>query len=195
MAFRKMGSFGSGRRREPRLLVEQHQAIDVYDLYRRGALVHSAVTTLQWAGPPARALQIRADHGRLFLAVNGGLEELVQLGCEPANWGGDRPSFRCPTCGRRCLQLFLMDRITCRICAGLDYASRHRDAVIHQIARLRRELGADPAPFGPLPPRPRGPAAWPYDRLVDQSSRIQSSCSVQPDYCGDRPPASLLNLY
>lgn len=174
MTFRKMGSFGSGRRREPRLLVEQHHAIEVYDLYRRGALVHSAITTLQWAGPPARALQIRADHGRLFLAVNGGLEEMVLLGCEPANWGGDRPSFRCPTCGRRCLQLYLMDRVTCRICAGLDYASRHRDAVIHQIARLRRELGADPAPFGPLPPRPRGPAAWPYDRLVVRIKAAES---------------------
>jgi hypothetical protein len=167
---KEMGGIGSGAERKPRLLVEQHHALDVYDLYRRGALVAGAVTALQW---PDLVVRIRGEIGRIFIAVNGGVEVLVQIGREPANYGGDRPSFRCPVCDRRCLHLFLMDRIACRTCAGLDYASRHRDTMVHQVIRLRRQLGAeDLNPFGSLPPRPRYPANRTYDRLV---ARIQAA--------------------
>jgi hypothetical protein len=67
------------------------------------------------------------------------------------------PWFECLRCARRCRHIFLPE-IACRKCLRLDYASRHlhrQTSSVHQVARLRKKLGADPRPFAPLPERPR----------------------------------------
>jgi hypothetical protein len=62
-----------------------------------------------------------------------------------------------PACGRRCKHLYL-DELACRICGGLDYASRHLHrtvAGLHRIRRLRRRIGVDQRPFASMPWPPR----------------------------------------
>jgi hypothetical protein len=81
---------------------------------------------------------------------------------------GAGPFFHCPECGRRCRHLYLVEPISCRCCAKLDYSSRRvmRAAPgAARIARLRRQIGAEQYPFTPLPPRPPR-ARWRYDAIV-----------------------------
>ena len=78
------------------------------------------------------------------------------------------PWFECPKCARRCRHIFL-DELACRKCLRLDYASRHlhrQTPSVHQVARLRRKIGADPRPFAPLPERPRRHTR--YNRIADE---------------------------
>lgn len=60
----------------------------------------------------------------------------------------------CPRCGRRCKHIFLPE-ILCRICLGLRYADHRSMPIVHRVAQLRRQIGADPRPFAPLPKRQR----------------------------------------
>jgi hypothetical protein len=154
-------------RSSPRLFLENHPAIGVYDLYRRGALVHGAVTVLQW---PQLTVRVRADHGRLFIAVDGGLEEMVLLEHLPCFHGGDRPLLLCPACSRRVWNLHARNgRLGCRLCLGLSYARRHVHRwcpALYRVRRLRARLGAEPVPFAPLPPRRWFQHHRTYDGLI-----------------------------
>jgi hypothetical protein len=58
--------------------------------------------------------------------------------------GVERPWFVCPGCGRRCRHMYLRDRVACRQCLRLDYASRHlrrQTPGVGRVERLRRKLG------------------------------------------------------
>jgi hypothetical protein len=64
----------------------------------------------------------------------------------------------------------MRDSLTCRKCSGLDFASRHlhrSTPQVHRIRRPREQIGADLAPFSPLPERPRY-----YKRLWRLVARI-----------------------
>jgi hypothetical protein len=65
-------------------------------------------------------------------------------------------SVRCASGG--CRHVYLLDPIACRRCHHLDYASRHlyrQTPAVHRVARWRKQIGADPRPFAPLPERPK----------------------------------------
>ena len=76
----------------------------------------------------------------------------------PLPWIG-KPAFVCPVCNHDCYCLHEKAGVfACRKCHGMSYASRHLYRTVpgvHRVARLRREIGADPRPFTPLPKRPR----------------------------------------
>jgi hypothetical protein len=98
--------------------------------------------------------------------------------------GASRPWFECPLCGRRCRHVYLLDPIACRRCHRLDYASRHlyrQTPAVHRVARLRRKLGADQAPFASLPPRPPGRSKAYHDRLV---AKIQAEEQALVEHLG-----------
>lgn len=86
------------------------------------------------------------------------------------------PFFVCPECGRRARQLYFVEPVSCRRCVKppIDYGSRHgerRSAPgAARIARLRRQIGAEPFPFSLLPPRPPRAGAR-HDSIV---SRIEA---------------------
>lgn len=66
--------------------------------------------------------------------------------------------FACPQCNQRRRHLYFPN-LTCRICSGLDFASRHgfNRAVpsLGRVQRWRRQIGADPQLFADLPKRQR----------------------------------------
>jgi hypothetical protein len=84
---------------------------------------------------------------------------LVRLTWDEA-FGSERPWFECPICSQRCRHVYLRDRIACRRCLKLDYASRHlrrQTPGVGRVERLRRKLGGcELKPFAPLPPQRRG---------------------------------------
>jgi hypothetical protein len=153
-----------------RATVENSPALDVLELYHAGGLVHGVSTVLQW--PSSTTVHVRADHGRLIVAINGGLETVVQVDIL-ALVSGDRPHVRCPACDRRTYRLYLDgDRFQCRQCAGLTYAVQYERQwcpALQRVYKLRARLGAELTPFAPLPPRPyRGNAGPWHDRMVAQ---------------------------
>jgi hypothetical protein len=106
-----------------------------------------------------------------------------------------RPWFVCPDCLQRRRYLYEKDGVfTCKICAGLEHACRHRWrwSVLSRVRKLRRRIGAaDLSPGSPLPPPPRHPSTRArYDRLVvDTRSallRSRSSGSMRCKRCSTR---------
>jgi hypothetical protein len=157
---------GGGRK-----MLEDQPALDVLALHHAGGLVHGTVTTLRWPGSLEAC--VRADHGRLLVAIDDGLEVVLQVDYQAA--ASDRPHVRCPSCDRRVYRLYLLDgdRFRCRRCAGLAYAVRHERRwcpALQRVYKLRARLpGAELTPFGAIsrPPGLRWNDKW-YVRLVRQ---------------------------
>ena len=128
-----------GKPRKPRPLVDTSARICVYDI--PGA----AIAPL---GPLAREITVDIN----------GMETVIEVVCDARFLGGDgQQYFLCPHCSRKVWHLYVRDeRLACRQCSGLDYASRHtRRRGLHRVRNLRHRLGALPSPLAPLPPRPK----------------------------------------
>jgi hypothetical protein len=93
--------------------------------------------------------------------------------------GVGRPWLECPRCGKRRRHIFL-DEFACRKCLRLDYASRHlhrQTPGVHQVARLRRKIGADPRPFAPLPEHRHTR----YNRIADEIRALEFRTRRPPE--------------
>lgn len=85
---------------------------------------------------------------RLSYRVNGNeAAQSVAIERTACGYGGSRPWFCCPCCGRRAAKLFLLrGRFACRHCHQLTYASRCEDDVgraWRKQSKLERKLGAN----------------------------------------------------
>jgi hypothetical protein len=83
------------------------------------------------------------------------VEGVARLEWTPCNFGGSRPWFLCPGCGRRAAILYaasLESGALCRLCAKLVYQSQREDP----IARARRRAEKALARLGPGGSRPKG---------------------------------------
>ena len=107
--------------------------LDVRALARAGALVPGVAATVQWdestqafthvtQAPPCRLViwdAVRPNRGALPL-----VREVIHLDMTACTFGGTRPWFSCPGCGRRCAILYpVAGRFRCRVCQRLAYAS------------------------------------------------------------------------
>jgi hypothetical protein len=161
-------------------LLENHPRLNINTLFQANALVVDAQTTLEW---PDRGLKgsLLATDGEIFLT--GFCEQRIEVGWTSVIGGRyARPRFFC-RCGRSCYHLvFKGDKFLCRVCAGYDWRSRHRRGyatVFRRIAKLRKKLNADPAPFSELPPPPRAPRSrWFYNRLAEQLRHAEAAAYV-----------------
>src|SRR5262249_50171027 len=129
-----------GRPRKLRAIVETTPRIGVRDLPR-----------------VARLPLTVAREASVSILVNG-KPETIDVVCDPRNYGGDgQRFFLCPACSRKVQHLYLRDeRLACRQCAALTYASQCTlRRGLHRARDLRRKLGASEELLAPLPPRPR----------------------------------------
>jgi hypothetical protein len=100
------------------------------------------------------------------------------------------PFFVCPECGRRARQLYFVEPVSCRRCVKppIDYGSRHgerRSAPgAARIARLRRQIGAEPFPFALLPPRPPRAGAR-HDSIVSRIEAEEARLVASFEQLGD----------
>jgi hypothetical protein len=150
-----MAGFGSGANRTPRPYLDACPAVSVLKLYHDSHILPGA--------------------NHITLSINGGQPVTIALTyhCLPQyRWARGIPAFVCPTCERSVRYLYVRNsQFGCRHCLRLAYSSRHLrrwSPALHRVTSLRRKLGADPHPFGPLPPRPDGKGKLRYDRLVAQ---------------------------
>lgn len=156
-----MGGIGSGR--YPRLgskskhLVADQEVLrlDIRELYKDGFFNCDARGTITWfrygreAGgirtyfdPCLTVLRLDYEFGCPPLPVR----ESVGLTFTACNFGGDRPWFLCPACGRRCAVLWGRGRFLCRQCQRVAYASQNESAssrAIRRIHEIRRKLKVD----------------------------------------------------
>lgn len=92
----------------------------------------------------------------------------------PCNYGGARPWFMCPRCGRRVAKLYLRSRyFECRHCHRLSYASQSDDA----MGRAWRKQHKVEAKLGEDWQRPKFMHHSTHEKLMD----VISQCEEQRD--------------
>jgi len=140
-----MGGFGSGRKGH-RATVEDGLILNGTELLavamkdiRQGAQYTAIV---KWNSGENIEVNINQEKCMLFY-LNAGdpVNVSIPLTDTPQSKGGRRYWFQCPTCGRRCGNLYLPRnavRFACRLCYRLTYKSCNRS---HCHDRLYRVMG------------------------------------------------------
>jgi hypothetical protein len=128
-----------------------HLALDVQTLHRLGKI--------DW-GASSVALRVAGK------AMHVSLDWLPGRG----------PRAVCPNCDARRRRLYAVGEVLgCYGCLP-PWDCAARGDPLSRAVRLRKQLGAEPLPFGELPPRPRYRWAVPlYDRLVAQIAEHENA--------------------
>ncbi len=125
------------------------------------------------------SIGVRTEPGAVVLSFRGydwgdgewkSVNQRVPIGWTVCHFGGHRPWFCCPCCGRRVAKVFLGGNASfaCRHCYGLGYESQLEPVGFRGLGRARKirmRLGAAPDLFGPFPGRPKGMHWASYHRL------------------------------
>jgi len=114
--------------------------------------------------------------------VVDGKPETLDVVFDDRNYGGrGQPYFLCGTCSRKVQHLYLRlrdERLACRRCAALTYASQCMlRRGLHRARDIRRKLGASEELLAPLPRQHM--AAAKYDRLVGQLVAAEAVIAAQ----------------
>lgn len=165
-----MGGPGSGNRIRTftRPTVEANRPLDVRYLARVGALLPGTCSEL--SGERWGSALLVADDGRVRLRYDDGTRMAVDLESTPCTFGGSRPWFVCPRCGRRCAVLHeTPGTVGCRLCLRLVYSSTRGgplDRLLDRWYAAHRRLGGTGGLFD-CPRRPKGMRRRTYARLRD----------------------------
>jgi hypothetical protein len=135
---------GEYERSDVKRTVESYDALDIRFVIRQGHSV-GAFLRLDWDGPLGR--QSSADMwfgttgATLFWADPEGQPVVQNLEIEriPQHFGGARPWWICPDCGRRCAIVYgFADRFACRQCGNLAYTTSQSAAWIRKLRKARK---------------------------------------------------------
>ena len=128
-----MGGYGSGRSGWHRK-AEDMLRLSVHSVHRHGVLKPGAACLWQWTwntgDTSSIGLRCLKDALRLDFKVRTCGEDwrdvvqVVDIEHTPCHYGGTRPWFRCPRCGRRVAVLYGGSAFYCRTCHGLTYRSQ-----------------------------------------------------------------------
>jgi hypothetical protein len=136
-----MGGYGSGRRRGyfNKPLVEDCLSIDVRILMRSGCLKPGLRYSGEWQNGCNIVIETKLDAIELFYDIEQPYETVhikTPLTWTLCNFGGRRPWFICPGCGRRVARLYLESRyFLCRYCNNLAYSSQREDRQMREFSR------------------------------------------------------------
>ena len=176
-----MGGYGSGRRPGKTLTTEMLD-LDVRFLHRRGYLRSASPSPMIWQrrnGFEPSSIHIRVRGQQLFLnwyvKENDGkwnpVNMFIKLDWTPCHFGGYRPWFLCPRCGRRAAILYAGQYFYCRVCRDLAYPSENEgrlDRLYRQANKIRRRLNCEPGALSPINIPPKGMHEKTFDLLRDQ---------------------------
>ena len=163
-----MGGPGSGRwGGSP--TCEDYHAVDVRHYARQGFLTPGASCCTRWyrGERETGSLGVVAGQDCLLLSYqvgSGGGQptfvcQRIEMEYTFPHFGGQRPWFTCPQCGRRCAKLYGGSPFLCRQCRGLAYQSQREGQSgreLRRAQRIRERLGGAPSIALPFPPRPKG---------------------------------------
>lgn len=174
-----MGGINSGRR-NGKPTTDKQRSIDIRRLHKAGALTPGNVCTWRWeyAGQTTTSVHIYVRVDNVVLSYKqptreGLLKQFshsVPLQWTSCHYGGRRPWWSCPSCGRRVALLYSgWGRYSCRRCFGLAYRSQREtdsDLAARRARAIRARLGW---PLGLLEMpggKPRGMHQKTYLRLL-----------------------------
>lgn len=175
-----MGGPGSGRwyRWDERETTDDYLQFSIRNLRRAGGLVPGTVGTSRWTqgdreyGSISWIVWGEADHTRVvelrYRISNDSIVERVPLTWTPCHYGGSRPWFHCPVCGRRVAILYGRRRFRCRHCCRLAYESTREDEASRHLRRarkIRQRLGGSPSVYDQFPVKPKWMHWRTYHRL------------------------------
>ena len=162
---------------------EEMLRLDVRKLHREGWLRPGLAFTLSWSwgGNPAASISIitRTYSIRLMYGTKDGepVDELVVLDRTPCTYGGSRPWFMCPRCGRRVGVLFAGRRFLCRHCHGIAYAVENEDKISSLLRRsnkLRERVQAKAGTAYPVTFKPKGMHQKTFDRIRREIQEVEA---------------------
>ena len=189
-----MGGYGSGGwNRSDRLTTDDALRLGVNYLNKAGALKPGCDSAVSWRynGDQIGHLYTHADNHHVELhyptrtseGQRHDQRERVPLSWEACRFGGRRPYFDCPKCGRRALHLYGVAQYLCRTCHGLSYPSQRErkiDRAQRKADRIRLRLGGKRG-WTRIPVRPKGMHKQTYERLTHQiqnADRLTSRAAV-----------------
>jgi hypothetical protein len=136
----------------------------------------------------------------LIITVHAGWGNIVQgaaLTETPCHYGGTRKWFVCPDCRRRCGVLYIQQRIGCRSCHNLAYASQceaPRERMRRQLLKIRKVIGAGMEIGGPFNLPAWGMSAKRHLALVEEYKTLREKywreCENSRRWRADGPKAS-----
>lgn len=135
--------YGAGR---PgwRVKAETCRRLDVRDLQRAGCLVAGYSGLWVWRNDARHTSFSIAPHALTLRhdLESGPMTQTVPILRTPCNFGGQRPWFGCPACGRRVAVLFLRPRgFVCRPCGALAFASQSEGVFDRALRSERKARG------------------------------------------------------
>ncbi|SRR6266581_1688587 len=157
-----MGGAGSGTwyRWNKRTTLEQVRWVDVRSLHHQGA---------------QEGRQAVLEYGyRQHSGAWGQVQQTVALDWAPCHYGGSRPWFLCPGCGRRVALLYSHGKwFRCRHCCQLPYSSQCEtalDRAYRKARKIRTRLGVSGNLNTPIHTwhKPKGMHWRTFERLCGQ---------------------------
>ncbi|RRD69505.1 MULTISPECIES: hypothetical protein [unclassified Desulfovibrio] len=186
-----MGGYGSGRwgyHTKKRTTDDMH-SLDVRKMQRTGCLQQGASFVWEWRrdGERVSAITVNAYAGALALTYCTGQGNAlkshllnVALDWTPCTFGGRRPWFLCPSCGRRVAILYGGAAFLCRACHRLGYwtQGQRADSRLHyKAARIKARLGWREG-LPPLWQKPKGMHWRTFQRLVHEMQDLEAQAEI-----------------
>lgn len=181
-----MGGYGSGREK-------RHQSTDeclrlsIGRLNRGRFLVPGVVCTWTWTrnGNDKSSIKITALDGRVLLSFRvqekagewQNVAQEVEIDRTPCNYGGTRPWFLCPKCGRRVSVLYGKRAFYCRACHLLAYPSQcesQSKRCYRRANKLRQCLGGEPGVQSNIP-KPKWMRWRTYEQVVRKIEALEDN--------------------
>lgn len=177
-----MGGIGSGRRNQSgKDTTEDSRPLDIRRLHRANLLTPGRRFGWQWTigDKTVAEISVRIEVQRVVLVYRyrrrgdedwQNIEQPICLDETPCTYGGTRPWWLCPCCGRRVAVLYGPGKVyACRHCCKLAYACQ-REAADDRAARrantIRRRLGWRVGILNLPGNKPKGMHWRTYERLT-----------------------------
>lgn len=182
-----MGGMGSGPSRRHNN-ASGYLRLDVNKRHRGGWLEPGRACSWQWTwgySEDKSTISIMAFAGslRLSFRVKSGGEDWqdvaqeVEIDRTPCNYGGARPWFLCPRCGRRVSVLYGAKAFYCRACHCLAYQSQSEsfeDRCFRRANKLRQRMGGEPGCEAYIP-KPKWMRWATHARVVQKIEELESN--------------------
>lgn len=180
--------FGAGRPGWKRK-AEQSLALDVRQIARKG-LLRPGAFSWHWSRNGERVGSVGAcvggDTDRVTLSYQWtpynsdprNVECSLRVERTPCNYGGSRPWFLCPSCGRRCAVVYFGapgGRYACRHCVRVAYLSQCDDLMgrlWRKQRKVERKLAGAAGEWNGWQ-RPKGMHQRTFNRLVEMLGQIE----------------------
>lgn len=182
-----MGGMGSGHSRRHNS-TSGYLRLDVNKLHRGGWLEPGRACSWQWTwgyyeDKSTISILALAASLRLTFRVKSSGEDWqsvaqdVKIDRTPCNYGGKRPWFLCPRCGRRVSVLYGRKAFYCRTCHCLAYQSQsegYEDRCFRRANKLRQRMGGEPGCEAYIP-KPKWTRWATHERVVREIKELESN--------------------